>query len=429
MRASHISGLLTGLIFLSPFISLTVKSGYTYVNLVLVLLWLVLFFAVRLRTVDQNDNGKIWFESRSVAWSVWIFVAISFPIDLHYGHAWGALGAYVPFVLLPAVLWLFKWLKPTLGALWLGAAWGAMLGSAVALYQIIALDAYRATVHSSAISFGNTGILLACASMVGFLHRPAHWNALTWNTQMLLGVIGGVLTSMLSGSKGGWMSLVMLLTIFLLKVTKGWTLLKRGLASIALVLSLLAVLSLPSNPVLSRMTTAYEGLTHWLETGRDAPSDGSVGPRLSMWKFGVGVITERPIMGFGPDDLALRWQQEIDAGRSDPRWGPKGHLHNDILTVYLWRGLIGLAAMLAVYAVAFRLFWKNQHHPNTDVQGISFMGMMLVVLYLEFGLTDVIWFVNANRQIFLFWLIALAGLLYVYKRQDRTSISNGHAKL
>jgi len=68
-----------------------------------------------------------------------------------------------------------------------------------------------------------------------------------------------------------------------------------------------------------------------------------------------------PVFGVGPEGFALETKQMGEAA-SLPECAAMGHaeVHNDILSKAAGMGIFGLFAILVIYLVPFRLFWRRQ---------------------------------------------------------------------
>lgn len=125
-------------------------------------------------------------------------------------------------VLLP--LWpllaaaLLVWLRrfpPPVQTLWWATGCGALGAGSIALYERLLLSQARASNAMNAIPFGDLSLLLGAISLMGALWCLGHDQTrrrvlLTLN---LLGAAAGLTGSLLSGTRGGWIALPLLLLL------------------------------------------------------------------------------------------------------------------------------------------------------------------------------------------------------------------------
>jgi O-antigen ligase len=408
-----------GLLFCGAISVLIFPTGYTLFPLLAALCgWVVM---CRKDSIVQSDSD-VFPQWRHFAYVCWIYAAIAASIDIYHGVSLSTLEAYLPFAIYPATLWLYQRVSVKADYLFYGAAVGAILGVVWTVHQVIIYGATRPSLHGSAISFGNAGALLAVTCGAGLALSPSVKSlSIFWRAVMWVGVLSGATVSVLSGSKGGWLSLLTVLAwvvwseIRKLKASLRWPIF--GLA----VTTVLIMATSPASPVNQRLTSALTGVSDWVATGRS--TEGSVGPRLSMWLFGWRVLNENsiPITGFGIKEVTAMKRVAADAGSLDPVWSGPGHLHNEMLTTLMWRGPVGLAAHMAVYMTALLFFLRFRRSHSTYHRTVANAGVLTLVCFFEFGLTDGGWIVNANRQIFLMWVIGLIGALLSHRPPSENS--------
>jgi hypothetical protein len=85
----------------------------------------------------------------------------------------------------------------------------------------------------------------------------------------------------------------------------------------------------------------------------------SVGQRLEQWRLAIHLIEQRPFSGWGLAGYPAAKQQMVDQGLAHPSVMEYGHAHNEILDMWVKRGLPGLILLLAFYAVPAAIFWPT----------------------------------------------------------------------
>lgn len=84
------------------------------------------------------------------------------------------------------------------------------------------------------------------------------------------------------------------------------------------------------------------------------PSDPTVRERWAMWTSAVHMARDYPLIGVGPGGVRREYPRYA---APEYREKPRGHFHNTPLQILVERGVLGLAAWLAIF-VAF--FWRAQ---------------------------------------------------------------------
>jgi len=398
-------------IFLAAFSTLVFPSGYTLFPFILACTgWYLL--------IRRGSDVLSCIEPTGLSFIIacWAYAITGILIDISHQVHIGALEVYLPFLIYPALIALYAQVRPRLEFLYIGAALSGLIAFIWVLYEVFIHGVSRPSIHGTPISFGNTGVLIAvtCAVTHGISKNinpyKKYYSYLT-----IFGILSGVGVSLLSGSKGGWISLVTVFAFFYWSAFVRLRRIQKIGAVVLIFLSSMLIIAHPSSIVNQRLLEAKSGIEYWIETGTDR--DGSVGARLNMYAFGISIANKVPLFGLGPRGVDELWIEQAALGNTDPNWAPNGkyshpgnHLHNEFLTVYLWKGPFGLIAHLCIYLAAVVHFYRRRKSKDLIQRSAATLGLFTLICYAEFGLTDAGWYVNANRQIFLFWILTLIGV-------------------
>jgi O-antigen ligase len=291
--------------------------------------------------------------------------------------------------------------RPPARALWLGAALGAFAGLAFAAWQGLWLGVLRPGGLMNPITFGDLVLCLSLLSLAGAMQAgTAFQRALAAG-----GVLAGLAASLLSGSRGGWLMLALLIV---LPALLAWR--RRLLPRAALLLPLLAVVlaalayALPQTGVRARIATSISDARLY-EAGNPTPTSMNI--RLALWRAGLMLIPEHPWTGVDMPVVKRRMHAWVREGKLSPVvFAPPEppHLHNDVLQVLVTRGVLGLAAWIGILLAPLGFFWTRlrlarprAHGPTGQAQAAALAGLLLVLAYASFGLTEVIfWSMKAN---------------------------------
>jgi O-antigen ligase len=190
----------------------------------------------------------------------------------------------------------------------------------------------------------------------------------------------------------------------------GGSLTRRHMAAcFATVLLLFGVLqALPSSQMEARIKLAVTETQDYFHSGT---STTSVGARFEMWRAGLLLIAERPWMGWGKTGYLQEQANLSQAGKMRPIMGQHNHLHNEYLDALVKRGLPGLVALLALYLVPLVLFARRVRDDNRAVRPYALAGVLLIVCYMAFGLTQAFLTHNNGVMMLAFMLAILWSLL------------------
>ena len=303
---------------------------------------------------------------------------------------------------------------PRLAWLWSGVWLGACGSGAVALYQTSVLHLPRATGYTNAIQYGDLSLLLGLMCAVLLLvdwARWQPWQRLAWAVAMLLGCLG----SLLSGSRGGWLALGVVLPVCaLLLARRGqWPMLLR---SGAVVLAMLAALLLfKGAEVEQRLDEAHNEAQVYQDQGN---ADTSIGHRLAHWRLAWQMGLERPLLGWGRSGYTQEKARRVAAGQAPASVLMFTHAHNEAFDLFAKRGLLGVAMLGLFYGVPLWLFWPRRQRVldnagtlDREVLGLCLVGILLPLSYFGFGLTQVFLAHNSGNVFYLFMCLLLHAVL------------------
>jgi O-antigen ligase len=361
-----------------------------------------------------------WRDSRRVLAAHWPrlrWLVFAFLLDLGYMaflmlvrvHDFNVLDRPLRMCLMLSAVPVVLVARPPARALWLGAAAGALASLAFVAWQGLWLGVVRPGGLMNPITFGDLALCLALLSLAGALQggdvRSDVRSDALGRWLAAAGVLAGLAASLLTGSRGGWLMLALLILLPALLAWQG-----RLRPRVALALPLLAIVlaalayALPQTGVRMRIAIGVSDARLYL-AGNQAPT--SLNVRLELWRAGGMLIREHPWTGLDTPDYKRRMRAWVREGKlSGAVFAPPEppHLHNDVLQVLVTRGVLGLTAWIGILLAPLGFFWMRLRQAGRRAQGpaspayaASLAGLLLVLAYVSFGLTEVIfWSMKAN---------------------------------
>ena len=408
---SVLRGLASAAAFMVPGLALWLPSGYSYGAALLLLAALV---------------GAPWWwracqVSRQSGWLVLSIVVMGFVwlLDSSDGAwRWGALDRPSKYLLaLPCLFFLLAY-APNPRWLWTGITLGALGSGGIALYQIGVLHLPRAAGYTNAIQYGNLCVLLALMCLVLLATRPP--GVQTWRRLvMAVGVVLGLVGSVLSQSRGGWVALALIFPALALVLRPyiGWRQFAAGTAALLCALSVLVFVQ--RHGLEERLDMAVTEAQQFEQKG-DAVS--SVGQRLAHWQLAWDMGLARPLLGWGKSGYDAEKQRQVNAGQAHPFLLEFAHVHNEVLDLFAKHGLLGVLALLLFYGVPLALFWPTRARvmvPATNggmqldrtALALHLVGWTVPVAYIAFGLTQVFFAHNSGNVFYLFMVMLVHSCL------------------
>ena len=278
----------------------------------------------------------------------------------------------------------------------------------------------RAEGFTNAIRFGNIAMLMGLFCWIFSLSRN-----FSKTEKFLLWICGsaGVVASVLSLSRGGWLILFVLPFIFLFYARDKAEQKKIMLLIVVLWISLVAVFSFV--PLAKeRIVEAEAQVTGYFEH-RDEYAATSVGARLEQWRLSWKLGWDKPLTGWGVNGIKQGRALYLEKGEAHPSIVGISHTHNEFLEMWASRGIVGVLALCAFYFIPIRVFWpknntlsKFSENNKNLYMSLSLIGVMLPVSYFIFGLTDVFFNLAIGHNFYIFSMVFVMASIQWLKKND-----------
>lgn len=393
-------------LFVAGAACLTLPSGYVYAPAIMLLLGFSL--AVRVPELPLADRRGFWLMA---AFGLYSALMIWWHGDPHKG-----LAGYLSYLLVAPIAWVVLVLRPATGLWFMGMATGAIMTGAWALWQKLGLGVERATGHIYVIQFGNIGLMLGVMSLLGLLYYRAHPRSTARDVWLLAGALAGAMVSVLSGTRGGWVGVPLLLWVLWRAFAPFLSGRDKAMTISLLLLAAVAVLALPQTGVSQRIAQAHAEVQRHLADESPGPS---LGQRLQLWPLAGELIAQKPWLGWGQGGYDRERDRRMADGRLDLQ-KPFVHVHNDFLDVSVKRGLPAGLLLLGVLLMPLLVFRQGSGAGDPAVRALATAGIALSVLALDFGLSDLLLESRSGRFVFMGWLPIIYAL---YRNQLAASQS------
>lgn len=238
--------------------------------------------------------------------------------------------------------------------------WGVIAGClgalGVALYQTQVLGHYQA--DGFLFSINLSYLSCAMAFLAASLMRDGRHHV--W---LGMAALAGVLTCLLTLSRGGIVAIpVLLLLLLLLNADRlGWKLVVAPLVGL-FAIAIVSYLALPA--VERRVEYTVAEFTNLMEGNVEAAV--SSGGRLQLWTAASHAFMERPLVGLGYDEREALNVDLVERGViTDWVLGvQRGHAHSQYFEMAATGGVLGLIALLGYLVVPgvyhARLYWRDR---------------------------------------------------------------------
>jgi O-antigen ligase len=291
-----------------------------------------------------------------------------------------------------SALMLVLAVRPSRRALWWGVIAGAVSGLWLIAYQRLGLNIYRPGGLINPITFGDLSLCLALLALAG----ASDFRNTRYAAWPVVGALGGILGSLLTGTRGSLVALLPVAFVFLLHrdLVPG----RRVRLLLASCVALCACAYFV--PVVGMQDRVAEGINDVRAWSDGGSKNTNLGTRLELWKGAGMMIQENPLVGIDGNLLHQQLERYVQQGLIDPAVLPLPHLHNDGLQALATGGIVGFVAWFGMLAAPFVFFLRalgRRGEAAPPQLAPALAGLLLVLSYFTFGLTEVIfWSVKGS---------------------------------
>ncbi len=443
-------GLFFGLMFALP-------SGYSYgASLLLVLaMWCAWAPSCRIWRGTARLSSEDW----AVAGALAAYFLVALAAAAWLGNDFNDVDQPLRAALAVLPLWMLLRVPFDLRWLWAGVVTGVVLSVGVGAWQLYVLGLPRAEGFLNIIHFGNIALVFGAfcaagmqwAGRLGSGQAAAAWGSegvqaagaggaaagtaagaggaaagtaaapserrngrrLAWWAAFALGIASSGYSIIASGSRGSWVALPVLVLLYGIAFLNRRNLMLAVAGGIGIVVAAVIMFNLPD----SRLRERYDAAVNDIELYLEGEADTSLGARFVMWEGALRSIPERPMLGWNVDAYDARIAERVAAGELDPvALKFTDNLHNSYLQAWVFQGLPGLLALLAVYFVPLAGFCRRLRHADMTVRVLAYCGAAVCSSYVFFSLTQVI--LRRNNGI-MFYVLAVAIMWGAMRMRER----------
>lgn len=278
---------------------------------------------------------------------------------------------------------------PTPDWLWLGVCCGGVSAGLIAIYERVFIGLSRADNGINAIPFGNLSLLMGALSLVSgvyFIQKRTRFHYSLISFAMCAAFLG-VLASLLSGTRGGWIA-IPFLAVLLFSATNNLIKPKtRNVSLIVTILCVVAIIAYPSSGIWLRIEAIFDDINQYFINDN---ADTSLGTRFELWRAGWSMFIDNPIMGVGESGVQEILPSLVEREIAFERGSVLPQLHSDIIDTLARRGLLGVASLLLMYMVFASTFAKKalKANDNVNIKLLAVSGMMVIIAFFDFGLSQ-----------------------------------------
>lgn len=386
---------------------LTFKKGYSYVPITLgtIATLTFLYYRLKLKIKWQWDQEDKYLILALIAYFFTFVLSIIFNGDgIRIIDNPSRILLFIPLIFFFALYPIKK------NVLFHFIPIGSFITGILAIYQKFFLELPKPFPGMMSIQAGDIAISLAMFSIVISLY----WFSINKNGLGILYIIFsvfGLVASILSGARGGWVSFPFCILFILACYYKNLN--KKALLLIISIftISILIFITRAEFEFAERYSSAKTDVKNYFEKGIKNSSQGA---RLDMWENGIIAINEKPLLGHGNlgydqfRDRQIRAQKMAETSSFNS-------LHNQYLEAFVKRGIIGFTALMVILIVPLAIFIQRLKSNNNYTKSIAVLGIVHIISHMFFFLTQS-FFTHTSGTIFYFFMLIL--LYHAIKQKE-----------
>jgi O-antigen ligase len=280
---------------------------------------------------------------------------------------------------IPVVFAALWWARPSLKAVGAGIAINAVvLGIHTTLAFAKGQDRGEGVVHM--VLLGNSALLLGFASLALVFLKSA-W---PWRFLGLAGFAFGLIGSLLSQSRGGWIAVPILLAVSFVALRRHYRPSVRGLVVTVVALTAGAAMLSQTTVVEERIAGAERDLQRLVADDFET----AIGWRVLMWRIAFETGLQAPLFGQGFGAYQTEVDARLQRGEIPPSMSRfRTEPHSDYLQVFATRGLLGLTVFGTLLLVPLvYLFGRVVRGTGSEIFAAQ-IGLSLVLVVAIGGLS------------------------------------------
>ncbi|HGO5814612.1 TPA: O-antigen ligase family protein [Mannheimia haemolytica] len=389
---------------------LTFKKGYSYVPMTLGIIATLtfLYYRFKLKIKWQLDKEDKYFIYALIGYFFSFVISAIFN-----GDGFREIDNPSRIILLIPLIFFFNFYPIKKEIIFHFIPIGSFLVGALALYQKFILKWQKPFPDTMHIQAGNISILLGLFSItIAFYWFSEKKNRIA--TLYIVFAAFGLLASILSGARGGWIAFPFCFLLILAFNFRHIN--KKIIACCAILLTIILTLFIykPEFGIQKRYQQAINDIYHYTEKGN---KNSSLGARFDMWENALTAINEKPILGHGSSGYESFKQKQVQSKQMAKSTLRFNSLHNQYLESFVKRGIIGFIVLIAILVIPLAIFIKRLKTNDLTLKCIAVIGIIHIISHSFFFLSQS-FLAHNSGSIFYFFILILLYHLVRYKEKN-----------
>ena len=328
----------------------------------------------------QFNNKELFYIAAAFAFPLLTVINISFLVE----PEWKYLDNPSRFLLVIPIFLAIRHSSVNVDYFNWGIFFAALIVCVIALYQRHWLGINRVygfiSVINSPIIFGNIGLLLGVLASTTYptIKKSLGRWAIMWVT---LATLAGLYVSLLSGTRGGWVAMPLLMVLVGSLLPKGGKI--KSLLIVLALTGLFVAFYYFDPQVKGRINAAFFELYKVLVLGE--LSNGSVGLRFQLWQVAWLEFLQHPFTGVGLGQYYNEKLLLIKAGFASVAVQRFTFAHNEPMHILAEMGLLGFISLMMMYLSSWLLCLNYKKQKSS----LAIAGLLIVFTRFDISLSQV----------------------------------------
>ncbi|MDH5518728.1 MAG: glycosyltransferase [Gammaproteobacteria bacterium] len=417
--SSFISHLVHFIVFLYPIVVVTLPDAGPNLFGALALLSLLVFIVLFPKSQSIREEKLLFFCS----FLIFIAAILTAWLGGFNQLGWQKINNFLTLLMIVPIYFLFKryLLNPRL--IWWGLFIGVVLCGVIAIYESYWGSLFeewngRASGATHPILFADIALTMSFMLLVVGSTLDS-WNSKHIAAFFIIFLLGLSAVS-LSKFQGVWVVVPVLMLLMFWRY-------KSHMPRKILMLFAVFIITVPafvyfSSAYLINSEQSAVAQSEKYPDGRDKTV--SVETRLEMLQATWLIFKEQPLAGAGWGHYIEAAQHFVDQNQLESSAVSWNHPHNQYFSAIASGGLIMLLALLYFFLIPLDMFRRFVFFPDKDVQAYALAGLVLVVSFIGFGVSEAIFERSLSSGFYAFYLAMFFALMYRSKEENsKQSIS------
>jgi O-antigen ligase len=236
-------------------------------------------------------------------------------------------------------------------------------------------------------------------------------------------VILGLVACVLTQTRGVWLSIPFLVVLY------SWCLLKKGRVKGVALFWLGAFLSIVLISKVGFVQDRVEMTHKNIQLYQKGNGHTSLGARLDMYKFSIGLIAENPVWGHGLNSFERKSKEYREQGlfgeSVSNELGVRRTPHNEFVQAFIEKGVVGLLLTIFLFSLPGYVFYRAVKSKSGDSIFYGLCGLSMLLVFFVSGQTGTVFNHNVFTHFYIVMVLFFVSQVRVLEDKEEAGLVEG----